>query len=209
MEISHLGHACFKLRGKNITLLIDPFDDSIGLKMPKVTADAVLCTHAHPDHHDLSRVEGYRVVIEKPGEYEVGGAQILGVSAFHDASKGSERGKVTCFQIKMDGLSLVHLGDLGTKLTSDQVEELNDIDILMVPTGGLFTISSSEAAEVAAQLEPKIIIPMHYKVDNLKLALEPVNNFLKAMGKENVKPQPKLVVNKDKLPGEPEVVVLE
>lgn len=209
MEITHLGHACFKLRGKNVTLLIDPFSEDIGLKMPKVTADAVLTTHRHPDHHDLSRVSDYRVLIEGPGEYEVGGAQIVGISAFHDTAKGQERGKVTLYHIKMDGLSLAHLGDLGDKLNETQIEKLSGVDILMVPVGGTFTISPGVAAEVVAQIEPKVVIPMHYFVPGLKFNLASVDSFLKEMGKEEVKPQPKLVVTKDKLPQEVEVVVLE
>lgn len=209
MEIIHLGHACFRLRGKSATLILDPFSETTGLKMPKSSADAVLITHKHPDHSDLSRVEGYRVLIEGPGEYETGGAQIVGISAFHDSDKGKERGKITVYHIEMDGLSLVHLGDLGVKLNESQIEELNGVDILMIPVGGLFTITPAVAAEVVAQLEPKIVIPMHYFVPGLKFDLLPVENFLKEMGKEDVKPQPKLVITKDKLPQEMEVVVLE
>lgn len=209
MEITHLGHACFKLRGKNTTLLLDPFGENIGLKMPKVTADVVLTTHKHFDHHDLSKVEDYRVLIESPGEYEVGGAQILGISAYHDAQKGADRGKVTLYQIKMDGLTLVHLGDLGEKLNEKQTEELNGADILMIPVGGIFTIDAVVASEVVGQIEPKIVIPMHYLVPGLKFNLLPLVNFLKEMGKDDVKPQTKLVVTKDKLPEELEVVVLD
>ncbi|MDP3998233.1 MAG: MBL fold metallo-hydrolase [bacterium] len=211
MEITHLGHSCFKLRGKNVTLLLDPpSEEEMGFKILKSTVDAVLTTHNHPDHHDLDRVEGYRVLIEGPGEYEVGGALILGISAFHDNVKGKDKGKVTLFQIKVDGLTLAHLGDLGDKLNEAQIEELNGVDILMIPVGGHSTISPAVAAEVAAQLEPKIVIPMHYLVPGLKnTSLMPVENFLKEMGKEATPPQPKLVITKDKLPQELEVVVLE
>lgn len=209
MEITHLGHACFRLRGKTATLILDPFSEEIGLKMPKVSADAVLITHKHFDHSDISKVEGYRVLIEGPGEYEVGGAQIIGIPAFHDKSKGQERGKVTLYQIKMDGLSLVHLGDLGEKLSDQQIEELNGVDILMIPVGGIFTIDPPTASEVVTQLDPKIVIPMHYLVPGLKSNLLPLGNFLKEMGKEDTKPQSKLVITKDKLPEEMEVAVLE
>ena len=209
MEVTHLGHSCFKLRGKGVTLLIDPFSEEIGLKMPKMTADAVLVTHKHADHHDLSKVSEYRVLVEGPGEYEIGGAQIFGISAFHDSSGGKERGKITIYHIKMDGLTIVHLGDLGEKLNDKQIEELDGVDILMIPVGGVFTIDAAKAAEVVAQLEPKIVIPMHYFVPGLKYNLSPVTNFLKEMGKEGIKPQPKLVITKEKLLEETELVVLE
>lgn len=210
MEISHIGHACFKLRGRKTTLIIDPYlPSATGLKIPKLVADAVLCTHGHDDHHNLVAVAGYRVVIEAPGEYEVAGAQILGVPAFHDSSSGSERGRVTLFQIKIEGLTLVHLGDLGHKLDEKETEELNGVDILMIPVGGVYTLNAREASLVVSQLAPKIVIPMHYKVAGLKYNLEPVERFLKEMGKEGIKPEPKLIMTKDRLPEDLQVIILE
>lgn len=206
MEITHIGHACFRLRGKTATLVIDPYDPQmVGLKMPKLTADAVLCTHSHGDHHYLEAVEEARVVIDGPGEYEVSQATILGIPASH----GADRGSVTIYRIQMDGLVLVHLGDLGEKLKSEQLDELNEVDILMVPVGGRFTLDAGQAAEVVAQIEPKIVIPMHYKVEGLAIEIGTKDAFLKEMGKEEVRPQPKLVITKEKLPPEMEVVVLE
>lgn len=206
MEITHIGHSCFKLRGKTATLVIDPYDPKmLGLKMPKLTADAVLCTHSHGDHHYLEAVEEARVIIEGPGEYEISGAAILGIPASH----GADRGDITVYRIQMDGLTLVHLGDLGEKLKSEQLDELDEVDVLMVPVGGRFTIDAHQATEVVAQIEPKIVIPMHYKVEGLNLELASKDAFLKEMGKESIQPQPKLVITKDKLPAEQQVVVLE
>lgn len=210
MEITHLGHSSFKIRGKQASLVTDPFSPAMtGLKFPKVEAEIVLISHQHEDHNQASLVGGNPRVFAGPGEYEVLGVKILGLATFHDEKKGSERGKNTVFQIKMDGLTLVHLGDLGEKLTSQLVEALNGVDLLLIPVGGVYTINGQSAAEVVAQLEPKLVIPMHYQTPVLKFELEPVEKFLKEMGKEEVKPQPKLVIGKDKLPEETEVIVLE
>lgn len=215
MEITHLGHSSFKIKGKTATLVTDPFSPQMtGLKFPKVEADIVTISHQHEDHNAISnlippQMSNGPLVISGPGEYEARGVKILGVSTFHDSSKGSERGKNTVYQIKMDGLALIHLGDLGHKLEEATVEALNGVDILLVPVGGVYTLDGKGAAEVVGQLEPRIVIPMHYQVPGLKFTLEAVDKFLKEMGKEGITPQPKLVISKDKLPEEMEVIVLE
>ena len=138
---------------------------------------------------------------------------MVGVEAFHDGKNGAERGKNTIYKIEMEGISLVHLGDLGHKLTEGQTEILSGVDVLFIPVGGIYTIDAQTAAEVATQLEPSIIIPMHYQRAGLNpqafAELAPVSNFLKEMGKEGIVPQPKLKVTKDTLPQETQVVVLE
>jgi len=212
MDIYWYGQACFKIKGKNATVLIDPFDpDMLGLKAPKGSdfeGDVVLMTHGHPDHNFTKIVSGSPVEVAGPGEYEVKGVSINGVQVFHDKSEGSERGKNTIYSIQIDGLTIVHVGDLGHTLSEDQIQEVGDADILLVPVGGVFTIDGKDASEVVSQLEPKIIIPMHYKLPGLKIELAEVENFLKEMGVEGVVPQPKLTITKDKLPEEPQVVVL-
>ncbi|MDP2860365.1 MAG: MBL fold metallo-hydrolase [bacterium] len=209
IDVTHPGHSCFRLKGKNVTLLIDPYSqEETGLSFEKMTADAVLCTHKHADHHDLSRVSGYRVLIDAPGEYEVGGAQILGVPSFHDGKNGAERGVNIIYQIEIDGVTFVHLGDLGTKLDDGQISLLSSVEVLMIPVGGICTIDAAMATEVIAQLEPKIVIPMHYSVPELKFVLDPLEKFLKGMEKEDLKPQPKLSLSAGKLSEETQVVVL-
>lgn len=209
MEIIHLGHASFKIRGKQVSLVTDPFSPAMtGLKFPKVEADIVTISHSHDDHNQASLVSGTPQIFSGPGEYETKGVKILGVSTFHDALQGSERGQNTVYQIKMDGLTLIHLGDLGHKLETREVEALNGVDILIVPVGGVYTLDGKGAAQVVGQLEPRIVIPMHYQVTGLRFGLEAVDKFLREMGKEEIKPQPKLVISKDKLPEELEVVVL-
>ncbi len=224
MDIYWYGQACFKLKGKNATVVIDPYDpDFVGLKLPKdLQSDVVLTTHDHKDHNNVASVVKtpsgtVPMLFSEPGEYEVAGVAITGVSSFHDNSEGSERGVNTIFHILFDNLDIVHLGDLGqAKLTEGQITEIGQTDILLIPVGGFFTIDSKLASDIVSQLEPKIIIPMHYKLDKsflsenegLKFELDSVDNFLKEMGAEAVVPQPKLSITHDKLPEEPQVVVL-
>lgn len=214
MDIIHLGHSSFRIKGKNATLVTDPFSgEATGLKFPKTEAEIVTISHQHADHNDTKyltlNTENLPLIIAGPGEYESKGVKILGIPGFHDSSKGEERGKITIFKIIMDGVNLCHLGDLGHKLEAAQVDFLDGVDILLIPVGGVYTIDAKIAAEVVAQLEPKMVIPMHYSVPGLKFQLEPLEKFLQEMGKPEIKPQPKLTVSKDKLSEEMEVIVLE
>jgi len=214
MDIYWYGQACFKLKGKGATVVIDPFyPDFTGLKLPKLEADVVLSSHEHQDHNNVKAVTGLNtpqpMIFYHSGEYEVGGVVISAISSFHDDSSGSERGKNMIFHLMFDGLEIVHLGDLGqSKLTEDQVAAVGETDILLIPVGGTYTIDAKAASEIVSQLEPKIIIPMHFKIEGLKFPLEGVENFLKEMGAEGVTAQPKLSISKEKLPEEPQVVVL-
>ncbi len=210
MDIYWYGQACFKIKGKQATALIDPYDPAtLGLKLPKDTsADLVLRTHEHTDHSNIDVAGESAIKITGPGEYEVKGLAVTGVMTYHDSQKGAERGRNTVYNLEVDGVNIVHLGDLGQILEEDQLEEIGSVDILMIPVGGVYTIDAKDAARVVAQLDPKIVIPMHYKLDDLKVDLQPLDNFLKEMSVENPTPQPKLSITKDKLPEEMQVVVL-
>ncbi len=211
MEIIWNGQACFKIKGKSASLIIDPYSPEFtGLKLPKdLSCDIALSTHAHEDHSNTSALTGQVLTITGPGEYEVKGVSITGVQVYHDKKEGSERGKNTIYNILVDGLNVVHLGDLGHILSESQIEEIGQTDILLIPVGGVFTINAKEAAEVVTQLEPKIVIPMHYKIEGLKFDLEAVDVFLKELGVESPAPLPKLSITKDKLPDEMQVIVLD
>lgn len=215
MDIYWYGQACFKLKGKNATVVIDPYDpDFTGLKFPRdLQADVTLTTHEHKDHNFASAVGalqgGSSMVFAKPGEYEVSGVVITGINSFHDNSEGSEKGSNIIFHLLFDGVDIVHLGDLGqSKLTEEQVAAIGQTDILLIPVGGIYTIDAKLASDIVSQLEPKIIIPMHYRIEGLKFELEGVEGFLKEMGAEGVTSQQKLSITKEKLPEEPQVVVL-
>lgn len=215
MDIYWGGQALFKLKGKQATVIIDPFDPEFtNLKLPKdMVSDVVLLTHSHNDHNNSKAVaspEGKSpMVFDLPGEYEVKGAVVTGINSFHDNSQGSERGKNIIFHLLFEGLNIVHLGDLGqSQLTEQQIAQISATDILLIPVGGVYTIDAKAAAGIISQLEPSIIIPMHYSIEGLKATLDPVDKFLKEMGAESVVARPKLSISKDKLPEEPQVILL-
>lgn len=190
MDITWHGHSCFTIKGKDVTVAIDPFKD-IGLKEPKLSADILLLSHDHFDHSNRGAVSGEPQVIDLPGEYEYRGVMIEGVPTYHDDQQGAERGRNTVFVFTIDGVHCVHLGDLGHQLDESAVERIGDIDVLFVPVGGHFTITAKGAAEAVKQLQPRVTIPMHYQVPGLSLKeLAGVDAFIKEMG---VKP-----VNLDK-----------
>ncbi len=209
MEISWLGHSCFRLRGRQATVITDPYSPELGYSLGKPSARIVTVSHQHPGHSYVQGIGGDPKLITGPGEYEVSGILIIGVATFHDAEKGSQRGKNTIYLMEIDEVSVCHLGDLGHMLTAEQMEELEDVDILLIPVGGLSTINASVAAEVMRQLEPKVVIPMHYKTEALAWELEPVEKFLKETGVEQVTPQPKLSFNRSSLPQGTEVFLLD
>lgn len=221
MDISYLGQSSFKIKGKNITVITDPFDPkAVGLKYPMQETDIVTISHHHKDHDYVDGVKAKNpetpnrpMIIDGPGEYEVGGVNILGMTTFHDKVNGAERGKNTIYEFRIDNLILVHLGDLGHKLTDQQKETLDTVDILFIPTGSTYCLDLHECSEVVAQLEPKIVIPMHYKVPGINQEvfghLAPVDDFLKQMGKTEVAPLDKFSITKDKLPEEMEIVILK
>lgn len=214
-DIYWYGQACLKVKGKNVSVVFDPYDPNFtGLKPQNLEANIVCVSHDHGDHNNVAMVKSAEegetpFVISGPGEYEKLGANIVGISSFHDDSKGAERGKNTIYLVTIDDINIVHLGDLGQKqLDQQQIEELSLCDILMIPVGGVYTINAKEAPDIISSLEPKIVIPMHYKTSGLKFDLEGVDDFLKSMGKE-VQAVSKLSISRDKLPEELEVVRLE
>lgn len=210
MDITYLGHASFRLKGKTATVVVDPYEAKVGPKFPKVEADIVAVTHEHFDHNAVSNVSGDPFVVRGPGEYEVAGIEIVGVQSFHDNKKGEERGSNTIYNFKIDRINVCHLGDLGqSSLTDQQLEEIGNVDILLIPVGGHFTIDASEANKIASQLEPRVIIPMHFKDNETKIEeLAPVDKFLKEIGKENIEPVNKFTITPDKFAEETQVVLM-
>lgn len=215
MVISYLGHSCFKLEGKenSAVLITDPFNKDCGLKIPKMAADIVTVSHSHKDHANTSDVRGIDAVapfvIDMPGEYEVKGVLIYGIPSYHDKKMGAERGNNTIFRIEMAEISFAHLGDLGHILSDNTLEQLEGVDILFVPVGGTYTINAKEASDVISRIEPRIVIPMHYKAKGLSLDICPIDPFLKEMGAGTTEITNKLKISKKDLPqGTMQVVVM-
>jgi len=154
-------------------------------------------------------VGGEPKVVAGPGEYEISGVLIIGMATFHDRQEGRERGKSTVYLMEVDEVAVCHLGDLGHVLTTEQVAEIEDVDVLLLPVGGVSTVNAPMAAEVVRQLEPKVVVPMHYKTEALKRELEPVDRFLKEMGLKEVNSQPNLSLTKASLPASTQVFLLD
>jgi L-ascorbate metabolism protein UlaG (beta-lactamase superfamily) len=188
MIISWLGQSCFKLQdkisGRDITVVLDPFSPSYtGLKLPaNLAAEVVTISHQHEDHNFLSGVGGQPFVVDMAGEYEIGGLSIDGVDSDHDQQGGTERGHNLMFRLGFSDLVVTHLGDLGGTLEAKQLERLAGTDILLVPVGGHYTLDAKRAIEAINQIEPKIVIPMHYQLPGLKFELNAVDDFIKAIG---------------------------
>jgi L-ascorbate metabolism protein UlaG (beta-lactamase superfamily) len=209
MEITWLGVSCFRLRGKERTVLTDPYAKTGGQNMGRPTADIVTVSHPHPNHENVAAVGGAPKVVDGPGEYEIGGVVITGISTFHDAEGGRKRGKNTAYLIEVEDVVVCHLGDLGHVPSTEQIEAMADVDVLLVPVGGETTINAAQAVEVVNLVEPKIVVPMHYRAEGGAADLEPVERFCREMGVKEWQSQPKLTVTSSTLPEGPHLVVLE
>ena len=209
MDINWLGHSCFRIRGNNSTVVTDPYSPELGYSLGEPTANIVTVSHQHPGHYFSQGVGGEPRLVAGPGEYEIGGILIIGISSFHDEEKGQERGRNTVYIMEVDEVSICHLGDLGHVLTAGQVEEIDNVDVLLLPVGGVSTINAPMAAEVVRQLEPKIVIPMHYKTPAISREMEPVERFLKEMGVNEAESQPKLSITRSNLPASTQVILLD
>src|SRR3989442_12727086 len=211
MEILWLGHSCFQLRGKNVTLITDPFSPQPGHSLGKVNASIVTISHNHPGHNYAQGVGGQPRIVRGPGEYEISDVLITGVASYHDNKRGQELGRNTIYVIHMDDVVICHLGDLGHTLQEEQLEEVADADVLLIPIGGQHTLNATQAAEGISQVELHVIIPMHYQTaafEGKRDTLDPLDKFCREMGVEVINTQPKLIVTRRSLPSESHVVLL-
>ena len=213
MKIKYLGHASFLLTaGDGTRVLIDPYEHGCfdgAVKYGKITerADIVACSHRHADHYGLKDLDDGYELFEGSGERVLKGIKVRGVSTYHDESGGSERGENTVLVFEIDGMKVVHLGDLGHSLTDEHVEQIGPVDVLLVPVGGYFTIDAVKATEVMEKLNPKLVIPMHYKTEKVDFPIAPLDEFL--AGKENVRKTGTSEVEISTLPETREIWVLE
>lgn len=186
MQIQWLGQSCFKIQTKTkeqeVTVVTDPFADSIGLKMPKFQADMVTISHDHDDHNNIEAIRGEPFVVTNPGEYETKGVFVYGLPAWHDEENGKKRGAVTMYKINSEDINILHLSDLGHSLSDEQIEKIGEVDILLIPVGGEVTLSNQKITEMISEIEPRIVIPMHYQLPGLKMKLNDVNSFIRSSG---------------------------
>lgn len=210
MKIQWLGHSCFLLTSDNDTRIVtDPFDGSVGYRLPEVAADAVTTSHDHYDHNYVKAVKGWHMHLKEPGSYAVGDVKVLGVPAFHDDAGGSKRGRNVIFRFEIDGIAVCHLGDLGHRLAPQQVAAIGPVDVLLIPVGGKYTLDARGAAEVVAQLKPKVVIPMHYSTKLLKFDIANADAFLAAMGNARKAGSTEIVLSRDNLDAMAGTVVLD
>ncbi len=207
MDISWLGHACFRLRGREVTVVTDPPDPKSGHAIPRTNAEIVTISHEHAGHGSLRSIGGEPVVLRTPGEYEVREVLVTGLASYHDEERGAARGRNTIFVIRMDGITVCHLGDLGHAIDEAELQQLGDIDVVLVPVSGPeVNLTAAKAADVVHQLEPKIVIPMSFEPNGKKT--DPYYRFLQEMGAKEAAALPKLSVQRSNLPEEAQVVVL-
>jgi len=209
MEITWYGQSCFRLKTRGAIAVTDPCGKDVGYNIPRLTAHIVTISHDHPDYNNCGLVRGSPKVIDGPGEYEVKGVFITGIATPLKKSRGPERLKNTVYLFDFDDEPTVcHVGNLDHVPSQAQLQALSGVDVLLIPVGALTTINANQAAEVIGLLEPRIVIPMHYKTKAVKGRLQPVGQFLKEMGVPEAPPRESLVVSRTNLPSETQVVVL-
>jgi len=209
VKIRWLGHSSFLLESQGGTKIVtDPFDGSVGYKMPKIEADIVTVSHDHYDHNYAEGVQGDPEVVKTVGEWTISGVGIKSIPAFHDEVKGAKRGPILIFMFEIDGLRICHLGDLGHLLSKAQEEQIGSPDVLLIPVGGTFTLDAEGAAAVMNQLSPKLTIPMHFKTPAVSMPIDPVDEFLEKAGSGERLESTTLEVTPESLGEKPRVVVM-
>lgn len=212
MKIRFLGHASFLITSDQGTRVItDPyrsgcFDGGIGYGPITEEADIVTISHEHDDHNETS-INGRPEFVRGPGRHKAKGISIEGTPTFHDAGSGQDRGKNTAFKILMDGMDIVHLGDLGHTLSADDVTKIAPVDVLFVPVGGYFTIDAQSADKVIKDLQPKVVIPMHFKTDKCGFPIAPVDDFTRGRNVKTIEGD--LEIRKEGLPEETTIYVMQ
>lgn len=213
MKVKWLGHACFLITSEEgIRIITDPYvpgwsDVNYG-KIEEV-ADIVTVSHDHRDHNNVAGIKGSPTLVKGVGTKQVKGIEFQGLSSYHDTVKGRQRGPNTIFCFAVNGVKICHLGDLGHQLSDEQLAEIGEVDLLLIPTGGGPTIDPAGATQVCERIKPRVAIPMHFKTSKCTFPPAGAEDFVK--GKANVRRMDTSEVQfkKDELPAATEVVVLK
>jgi L-ascorbate metabolism protein UlaG (beta-lactamase superfamily) len=208
MELHWLGHACFRIRAKAVTILTDPYGDAVG-KLGRPTADVVTISHDHPGHNNAAGVSVQAKLVRGPGEYDVRGVAITGVQTAHDAAGGRERGRNVVYAIYVDDISICHLGDLGHVPTAEQAEAIGRVDVLLLPVGPRARLSPTQALEVVNLLDPRVVVPMHHQASPRDSDAAAVGALCRELGAAVPAAQARLALTGETLPEERRVVALE
>ena len=209
MKITWLGHAAFLLETAELKILTDPYDDSVGYKPIPFAVDVVTVSHEHGDHNNVHSLIGNPEVVRGSGSFDVRGVAIRGIAAYHDSEKGAKRGENTIYVIESEQLAVCHAGDLGHTLSRDQVEAIGKIDVLLLPVGGNYTTDAAQAEQVMEALNPKLVIPMHFKTLSLEFPIEGVESFVSGRPNAWYSRLSGIEVSRKSLPKEREIVVLD
>lgn len=187
MKLQYFGHSCFRIiSDMGTTVVCDPYKNSyVGFDMPQVKCDLVTVSHHHNDHDCTDSIVGSYAVIDEPIAFPADDVAVDSVSTFHDEDKGSKRGKNIVFSYLVDGLKVVHMGDVGC-FDDNVIRFARGCDVLLIPVGGVYTIDSATAKKYVDAIEPKIVVPMHYKVADLKFELGSLDEFLSMFNADNI-----------------------
>ena len=207
MDIIWLGHACFRLRSDDVVVLTDPFPLSLGLRPDTRPATVVTVSNNHPNHCNSGEAVGEPRIFSTPGEYEYRGISVRGVMTPLLPETPREQRSVA-YTMEIDRVNICHLGDIAAPLSPGQIDELSPVDVLLVPAGGGCTLEIDQVLQTLQDLNPKIVIPMHYNIPGVGVSLQDVDVFLRRMGLSEVQPQPRLVVTPSNIPEDMRVVVL-
>ena len=207
MDITWIGHSCFRLRSDDQVVVTDPFPDAIGLRPDGRPATVVTVSNSHPNHGNWEQVAGEPKIFSGPGEYEFDGISVRGVMTPLPPNVPQEQRSVA-YCIEIGDVNICHLGDIRLPLTTRQVDDLAPIDVLLMPTGGGCTLDMDQVLQTMQDLDPKIVVPMHHSTPGLAVSLESVDVFLRRMGLNEIQPQPRLVVTNSNMPSDMRVVVL-
>lgn len=207
MDITWLGHSCFRLRSDELVVVTDPYPLTLGLRPDPRPATVVTVSGTHPNHSNWEEVAGEPKVFAAPGEYEYSGIAVRGVMTPLAPDNPREHRNVA-YTIEIDGVNICHLGDVALPLTTWQVDELAPVDVLLIPTGGGCTLDLDQVLQIMQDLDPKIVVPMHNGTPGVGVSLQPVDVFLRRMGLSEVQAQPRLIATASNLPADMKVVLL-
>jgi len=206
ITIKYFGHSSFGISDREgMKIVTDPYDPMLGYTFPSISTKVLTVSHDHFDHNNIAALQSYGQLINTTGNFTNGNIKINGIASWHDPEQGALRGPNTIYTYEINKIKVCHLGDLGHELSEEQINSIGNVDVLMIPVGGFFTINSEEAIKVINSLNPKVVIPMHYTTDASRPLfgdyLAPIDDFTSKIQTEgwNVEKASSLTLTKQML----------